>query len=653
MDGDDVAKTTMDPTPDRGRRWKRAARADELGGEDGEGPFALSVDGVDLVALRSGTSLKVFEGRCPHQGALLGEGEMERGMLVCRNHRWKFDPSSGKRQGGTACLRSCPAELRADGLWVDTGALPRPAEATKPTKTTRPRRTLADLPSPPGALPLIGHGLQLDVKRLHLVFEEWARAHGDVYAIQVPGHPYLCVSDPELCEAVLRARPETYRRDERVEPVFEELGVAGVFSAEGKAWRPQRRLAMEALAQKNLRTFYPTLLSVAERLRRRWERAAKSGAIVDIQDDLVRFTVDVTTSLVFGRDLGTLEGGDDVIQRHLELIFPMFAQRLNSIVPLWRFIRLPADRRVDRAVVAVRAWLTELVAEARSRMAADPARAERPANSATPCGTSNNSATPGGTSHNSATPCGTSHNSATPCGTDQNSATPCGKDHNFLESMLAARDDEGKPFTDEVIFGNAMTMLLAGEDTTANSLAWAVHLLCEEPFEVAALQKELDRELGYATMPPNLERANRLDRTNGVVQESMRLIPVAPVNFLQANHDTMLGDIEIPKGTGIVTLTRVPAIKEAHFTEPTRFRAARWIDAERTAGAHDPSVFQPFGSGPRICPGRSLALVEMRVVIAMLYKSFDVERVGKCAEVEERYAFTVMPEGLRVRLRAR
>jgi cytochrome P450 len=61
----------------------------------------------------------------------------------------------------------------------------------------------------------------------------------------------------------------------------------------------------------------------------------------------------------------------------------------------------------------------------------------------------------------------------------------------------------------------------------------------------------------------------------------------------------------------------------------------------------------PFGSGPRICPGRSLALLEMKVVLALLYGSFDVERAGAATDVEERFSFTMMPEGLAVRLRPR
>jgi cytochrome P450 len=66
------------------------------------------------------------------------------------------------------------------------------------------------------------------------------------------------VSSPELTEQVLRARPEVFRRKANVETVFAEMGVAGVFSAEGAAWRPQRRLAMEALSHRHLRGFYPT-----------------------------------------------------------------------------------------------------------------------------------------------------------------------------------------------------------------------------------------------------------------------------------------------------------------------------------------------------------------------------------------------------------
>jgi nitrite reductase/ring-hydroxylating ferredoxin subunit len=230
----------------------RVANLDEL---RGDGPHALSADGFDIVVVRTPAGLRAFEGRCPHQGALLGEGELDGDTLDCRNHRWRFSVDSGQREGGPQCLASCP---------------------------------------------------------------------------------------------------------------------------------------------------------VAE---------------------LKRFTVDVTTLITFGHDVNTVEQGDDVIQRKLELVFPAVGRRLIALFPTWRLVRLPRDRRLDRALAELRVWLGELVVAERAHLVAEPGRAEQPSN--------------------------------------------------FLEAMLSARDDEGRPFSDDVIFGNLMGMLLAGEDTTAYALGWAVHQLSE------------------------------------------------------------------------------------------------------------------------------------------------------------------------------
>jgi cytochrome P450/nitrite reductase/ring-hydroxylating ferredoxin subunit len=572
--------------------WKRIARAEDLAGD---GPHALATGGVDLVAVRARSGFKVYDGRCPHQGALLGEGELDGPQLVCRNHRWRFDVATGQRDGGPQCLRACPSEVRAGELWVDVAPLRAAA------KTAAPRRRIDDLPGP-RRLPVLGNALQIDVDRLHLILEDWARTYGPVFRVQAGKRRMVGVSDPELIEQLLRARPETFRRDSRVEPVFVELGIAGVFSAEGAAWRPQRRLAMEALSQRNLRGFYPTLAKIAERLRKRWARLPP-GAEVDLQDCLMRFTVDVTTTLVFGTDLNTLEGGDDVIQRDLALVLPTLARRLNALIPYWRVLRLPKDRAVDRARESLRVWLSGLIAETRARLAAEPERAARPGN--------------------------------------------------FLESMLASRDDAGKPFSDEVLIGNCMTMLLAGEDTTANSLAFAVHLMCDHPAEVAALRGELDGVLGDAAVPRDLETANRLDYATAVANEAMRLLPVAPLNFVQANHDTALGDLEIPAGTTLICISRPAATDARWFAAPNEFRPRRFLDEGKDGSAHDPGALTPFGSGPRICPGRTLALVEMRVVLATLYRNFDVERVGPTSAVKEQYSFTVGPTDLKVRIHPR
>ncbi|HVT44955.1 MAG TPA: cytochrome P450 [Thermoanaerobaculia bacterium] len=560
----------------------------------GEGPHSVSANGVDLVVVRTPAGLRAFQGRCPHRGALLGEGELDGMTLVCRNHRWRFDTEDGTRLGGPECLASYPLFEEDGGIFV---ALP-----AKSSAEDRPHalRSLEDLPGPKG-LPFIGNLFQLDISRLHEILEGWVAEHGPLYRYRMGPQTYVAVADAELCEKVLRGRPETYRRLSSIEPVFDEMGVSGVFSAEGTAWRPQRRLSMEALSHRHLRDFYPTLVLVAGRLRDRWGRLADAGAAVDIVDELKRFTVDVTTLLTLGHDVNTLEQGDDVIQRKLEQIFPAFNRRLFALFPTWRLLRLPVDRRLDQALGELRDWMSELVSRARTRGAAEPEHAGRPAN--------------------------------------------------FLEAMVAARDDEGRPFPDELIFGNLLTMLLAGEDTTAYTLAWAVHHLCDNPPAVSALTRELDAVLGEHTVPQSFETANRLGVAGAVANETMRLRPVAPVLILETNVETVLGNVKLPAGTGVSVLLR-PAVRDPeNFEDPLAFRPERWLSAP--AGAHEPSVHMPFGSGPRLCPGRALALLEMKLVLATLYKSFEVERRGSSRDVSERFTFTMSPAGLDVALRRR
>jgi cytochrome P450 len=137
-----------------------------------------------------------------------------------------------------------------------------------------------------------------------------------------------------------------------------------------------------------------------------------------------------------------------------------------------------------------------------------------------------------------------------------------------------------------------------------------------------------------------------------VANETMRLRPVAPLIFLDANEEVVLGDLLIPRGQTLALLMRPPAVAAEHFADPLAFRPERWLEAT-PGGAHEPAAHMPFGSGPRLCPGRALALLEMRVVLATLFGAFEVERVGPRAEVTERFAFTMGPRGLRVRLRPR
>ena len=137
-------------------------------------------------------------------------------------------------------------------------------------------RAPAALPGPPG-VPYFGNVLQLRPARMHLQLEDWARRYGTPYRLRLIGRDMLVVADAPTIVEALRARPWTFRRARPVQSVFREMGIAGVFSAEGETWERQRRLVMRAFDPAHLKRYFPSLVTVTERLRRRWEKAAAAG----------------------------------------------------------------------------------------------------------------------------------------------------------------------------------------------------------------------------------------------------------------------------------------------------------------------------------------------------------------------------------------
>jgi cytochrome P450 len=134
----------------------------------------------------------------------------------------------------------------------------------------------------------------------------------------------------------------------------------------------------------------------------------------------------------------------------------------------------------------------------------------------------------------------------------------------------------------------------------------------------------------------------------------MRLKPVAPFIALQALRDTMVGDVAVPEHTQIWGVLRHDSVSARHFDNPGVFEPQRWLDdAQVPLGPAAKRSAMPFGSGPRMCPGRYLALLEMKMAMAMLLSTFDITAVdtpdGRPAQ--ERMAFTMHPVGLRMRLR--
>ena len=149
-----------------------------------------------------------------------------------------------------------------------------------------------------------------------------------------------------------------------------------------------------------------------------------------------------------------------------------------------------------------------------------------------------------------------------------------------------------------------------------------------------------------------LEHLARLDYIDACINETMRLKPVAPQMPLQALKDTTLGDVDIPAGTVVIGVMRHDSVDDAFVADGQSFRPERWLGEDGLVAASAKRISMPFGAGPRMCPGRYLALQEMKMVLLTLLTSFDVKSVstGHGGEPVERLMFAMAPVGLRMKL---
>ena len=461
-------------------------------------------------------------------------------------------------------------------------------------------RTLQDLPQPAGGWPLLGHLAQLDPKALHTVLERWCAECGPCFRFGMGPQQVLVTADPEHAQAALRDRPAGFRRLGAIEPVLRDMGIDGVFSVEGEGWLAQRKLVMQALAPVQLAHYFPAIQTITARLLRRWRAAARSGQPVDMVVDLTRYTVDLTSSLSFGRDVNTLEADGDAIQQHLAMVFPAINRRINSPVPYWRWFKLPADRALERALAAIHAFVDDLIDQARAELARQPG--EPPAN--------------------------------------------------LLQAMLVARDEHGAALSSARVRANVMTLLLAGEDTTAHALAWTFFQLADRPALQDTLAAEAARALQGADVVPDRAALEALPLCEGVVFESLRQRPVVPIIFLETLQERLIGDVRVPAGTPVFLLTRPAALDAAHFQEQHALLPSRWHAAPGTHAA-DKRAFLQFGAGPRVCPGRHLAAVEMRMVVSTAMRHFRLAHARDPGAVAERFGFTMAPDAVPLRLTPR
>ena len=457
------------------------------------------------------------------------------------------------------------------------------------------------LDGPDGSL-ILGNLKEFRSGEMHEVLSNWNKDYGPMFRLRLANQKAIVLSEPEIVRKILRDRPEHFRRISKMQPLFKELSSNGLFVAEGEQWKRFRKLSTPAFNPDHLRTFFPTLKELTNRMKQRWHQHAESQKVFDFKDEAMRYSVDVLTSLAFGQDLNTVEEEKAPIQQHMNVVLPTIEARLKIPVPYWRYFKLDKDKAVDESMKILDETVVKFIEVGRQRIKENPNLIEEPSN--------------------------------------------------LLEAMLVSTDDNGSKFTDEEIFHNIMNFWIAGENTTSGTISWLAYHIANYPEVQQKLQEEADRVLGEDPIITDFKQINQLTYLDAVLQESMRLRPVVPQVSVEPLEDMVINGYHVPAGTIVFLLLRESTKLDENFESAREFNPDRFLKAA-SACPHNSKVFLPFGTGSRTCPALFLATTEIKVLFSMLLKNFTLAPTAQNEKVKEKLALTVMPDEVSLTLSER
>lgn len=214
----------------------------------------------------------------------------------------------------------------------------------------------------------------------------------------------------------------------------------------------------------------------------------------------------------------------------------------------------------------------------------------------------------------------------------------------LLNLLIHASGPDGEHFSAQEVRDQCLTLLLAGHETVANALSWTWHLLAEHPRVREVLEDELAATLGNAS--PSPDRLKDLPYLEAVVRESLRLYPPVWVLARQSTRSFRLGSQEFPARTRVLMAPWVIHRRASLFPDPNAFRPERWLDG--STNGLPAQAYIPFGTGPRLCIGRSFALLEMPLVVATISQRYRLYPVPGEAVVPEPLVTLRPRNGVRV-----
>lgn len=359
----------------------------------------------------------------------------------------------------------------------------------------------------------------------------------------------------------------------------------GLLTSEGELHRRQRRMMQPAFHRDAIVRYAPTMVACAAATEARWP----DGAQLDMAAEMMRMTLAIAGLTLFGVDVGA--EADDIGDA-LATLMEAFPDMLSPFSALLRWLPTRRNREVARALARLDATIFRII---------DGRRAS-------------------------------------------------GELGDDLLGRLLAAEDEGKPgMTAQQVRDEAITLFLAGHETTACALAWTFYLLAQHPQALAALHAELGAVLGERL--PTADDLPRLVYTRRALQEGMRLYPPAHSFGRRVIRDYPLGPYTIPGGRSMLFICPYLLHRdERWFPDPLAYRPERWTPEFEASLPR--FAYAPFGGGPRVCIGAGFAWMEGTLALATLLRRFTIELAAD-ADVWPIPRVTLRPSALPMIVRRR
>jgi cytochrome P450 len=390
-------------------------------------------------------------------------------------------------------------------------------------------------------------------------FTSLARTYGDISTYRMAGEQLFLVNDPRLIRDILVTHNRNFTKSRGLERSKRLLG-QGLLTSEGARHLRQRRLMQPAFHRDRIAAYGGLMVGYADRMRRSWS----DGAALDISREMNRLTLSIVGQTLFDVDV---ESQAAAVGEALTAVMESFWMMMLPFADALERLPVPKLRRARLARARLDAIIYRMIADRRAS----------------------------------------------------------GRDHGDLLSMLlsAQDEDEGGGMTDQQVRDEAMTIFLAGHETTANALMWTWFLLSGAPQVEAKLHAEIDRVLQGRL--PGLGDLGSLQYVERVVTESMRLYPPAWIVGRRAIDAYQLGEYLVPPRSILIMSPYLMQRDLRFYPDPEHFDPDRWTPEFRAALPK--FAYFPFGGGPRQCIGESFAWMELILLVATIAQQYRLRLV--------------------------